>query len=88
MVQEIRSSDEPVILCFDDSIEEKRYTDENELICWHFDHTVNRSVKGVNFLTALVHTKGISLPCAVEFLRKKSFVSDSYQFSCFIQKGI
>lgn len=77
MVQEICSSDDPVILCFDDSIEEKRYTDENELICWDFDHTVNRSVKGVNFLTALVHTKGISLPCAVEFVRKDRRVTDA-----------
>ena len=57
MVQEICSSDEEVILCMDDSIEEKRYTDESELICWHHDHALNRSVKGVNFLTALVHTK-------------------------------
>lgn len=77
MVEELCSSDEPVILCFDDSIEEKRYTDENELISWHFDHTVNRSVKGVNFLTALVHTKGISLPCAVEFVHKELLVTDA-----------
>jgi len=76
MVQEICSSDDLVILCFDDSIEEKRYTDENELISWHYDHTLNRSVKGVNFLTALVRTKEISFPCAVEFVRKDRFVAD------------
>jgi hypothetical protein len=76
MVQEISSSKDKVIICFDDSIEEKLYTDESELICWHFDHTFNRSVKGVNFLTALVHTKGISLPCAVEFVKKDKWVAD------------
>jgi hypothetical protein len=27
------------VLIFDDTIQEKPYTDENELVCWHFDHT-------------------------------------------------
>ena len=27
------------LLIFDDSIEEKPYTDENDLICWHWDHS-------------------------------------------------
>lgn len=72
MVEEISASADLSVLCFDDSIEEKPYTDESELICWHFDHTVNRSVKGVNFLTALLHTKEVSIPCVVEFVRKDS----------------
>ncbi len=76
IVQEITSSTDKVIICFDDSIEEKLYTDASELICWHFDHTFNRSVKGVNFLTALVHTQGMSLPCAVEFVKKDLWVED------------
>jgi hypothetical protein len=76
MVAEICSSDDLVVICFDDSIEEKRYTDSSELISYHFDHTVNRSVKGVNFLTALVHTKGVSLPCAVEFVKKDKTITD------------
>src|SRR5680860_1374411 len=53
-IQEMTQSKETVYLSFDDSIEEKRYTDESELNCWHYDHVVGRSVKGVNFLTALV----------------------------------
>ena len=60
-----------MVICFDDSIEEKRYTDESELICYHFDYTVNRSVKGVNFLTVLVNTKGVSLSCVVEFVKER-----------------
>src|SRR5215213_9873035 len=36
------------VLIIDDSIEEKPYTDENELICWHWDHANNRAVKGIN----------------------------------------
>ena len=76
MVSELRSCKEPVVLCFDDSIEEKSYTDESELICWHFDHTINRSVKGVNFLTALVNMNGVNLPCAVEFIKKDLWKTD------------
>src|SRR5215210_617938 len=41
------------VLIIDDSIEEKPHTDENELICWHFDHSKQRNVKGINFLTVL-----------------------------------
>jgi hypothetical protein len=76
LVEELSSSDDLAVLCFDDSIEEKRYTDESALICYHYDHTFNRSVKGVNFLTALIHTKGVSLPCAVEFVKKDVLCTD------------
>jgi hypothetical protein len=69
-VQELTQSKETIVLSFDDSIEEKRYTDESELICWHYDHTFNRSVRGVNFLTAFVEVGGMRLPCAVEFTGK------------------
>jgi hypothetical protein len=69
-IREVTRSKELVVLSFDDSIEEKRYSDESELICWHYDHTLNRSVKGVNFLTAFVEAGSMRLPCAVEFVKK------------------
>lgn len=75
-VQELTRSGEPVVLSFDDSIEEKPYTDESALICWHWDHVFNRSVKGVNFLTALVEVQGMRLPCAVEFVKKDRWATD------------
>jgi len=68
MCHEISSPD--AVLIFDDSVEEKKYTDSSDLIEWHFDHTVNRSVKGVNFLTALYHSKDMSLPIGVEYVKK------------------
>ena len=40
------------VLIIDDSIEEKPYTDENDLVCWHYDHSKDRMLKGINFLTA------------------------------------
>lgn len=43
-------------LIFDDSIVEKKYMDENALICWHFDHSTNKAVKGINLLTAFYHS--------------------------------
>jgi hypothetical protein len=40
-------------LIFDDTIVEKAYMDENEIICWYYDHSKGRNVKGINILTAL-----------------------------------
>jgi hypothetical protein len=39
-------------LIFDDTIVEKAYMDENEIVCWYYDHSKGRNVKGVNILTA------------------------------------
>jgi hypothetical protein len=64
------------VLIFDDTIQEKPYTDENELVCWHFDHTKSRSVKGVNLLNCLYHASGVSLPVAFELVRKPTLYSD------------
>ena len=35
-------------------IEEKPYTDENDIICWHFDHSKATLVKGINFLRLFI----------------------------------
>jgi len=37
-------------LIFDDTIIEKAFTDENDLISWHWDHSKHRSMKGINLL--------------------------------------
>ncbi|WP_222863513.1 MULTISPECIES: hypothetical protein [Nitrosomonas] len=34
-------------LIFDDTIQEKEWTDENETMCWHYDHSKGRAVKGL-----------------------------------------
>ena len=44
-------------LIFDDAIVHKPHTDENQLVAWHFDHTENRAVKGINLLTAFYHAQ-------------------------------
>jgi hypothetical protein len=58
------------VLIVDDSIAEKPYTDENDIICWHYDHAHDRQVKGINFLTALYHIAGVSLPVGFRVVAK------------------
>jgi hypothetical protein len=58
------------VLTLDDSIEEKEYTDENELICWHYDHAKGRAVKGINFITALYTVGEVSLPVSFRLVIK------------------
>ncbi len=65
-----------VVLSFDDSIEEKPYTDSSELACRHYDHVLKCSVKGINLLTALVEVNRMPLRCAVEFVKKNLWVTN------------
>ena len=50
--------------------------DENELICWHYDHSQNRSVKGINLLNCVYHADGVSVPVTYELIRKPILFSD------------
>jgi hypothetical protein len=64
------------VLIIDDSISEKPYTDENEIICWHWDHSQGRSLKGINFITALYHVGEVSLPVDYHLIEKTEFYTD------------
>ncbi len=64
------------VIIFDDSIEEKPYTDENDIVCYHYDHTKGRSIKGIQFLTALYYSSGVSLPVNFEIVSKTEKVID------------
>lgn len=66
------------VIIIDDSIEEKPYTDENELICWHFDHSTENHVKGINFLTALYQVGSVALPIAFALVTKtEAYIDDT-----------
>jgi len=67
-VREVEQDD--AVLIFDDTIQEKPYTDENEVMCWHYDHTKGRAVQGFNLLNCLYHVKGITIPVAFELIKK------------------
>ena len=62
-------SDEGVLI-FDDTIQEKAWTDESELMCWHYDHVSGRNVRGINLLNALYNCNGASIPVAFELVSK------------------
>lgn len=64
------------VLIVDDSIAEKPYTDENEIVCWHYDHAQDRQVKGINFLSALYHVQSISLPVGFRLVAKTEYYTD------------
>ena len=77
-----RYESEEGCLIFDDMIIEKPHTDESELVCWHFDHTHNRAVKGINLLTAFYHSQAeeaclpLRVPVAFETVRKPIWFCD------------
>ena len=57
-------------LIIDDTIVEKQWTDENEIVCWHYDHSKGRNVKGFNIINLLYHSNGISIPVGFEVVKK------------------
>ena len=64
------------VLIFDDTIQEKAWTDESELMCWHFDHCSDRTLRGINLLNALYHCNAVSIPVAFELVTKPIQYSD------------
>jgi len=60
----------------DDSLSEKPYPDENDSVCWHYDHSQPRAVKGINFVTCLSHNAGVSLPVGFELIAKTEHYFD------------
>lgn len=64
------------VMIIDDSIAEKPYTDENDIICWHYDHAKSCMVKGINFVSALYHSAEVSLPVGFELIAKTEFYID------------
>jgi len=67
---------EDACLIFDDTIISKPYTDENDIISWHWDHSKNRNEKGINLLTAFYHTQSsteteaLRIPVSYECVKK------------------
>ena len=64
------------VLILDDSIEEKPYTDENEVNCWHFSHAKSDVVKGINILSCMVRYDDFSVPVGYEVIKKDITYSD------------
>ena len=73
-VRKIQSEEGVIII--DDTIEEKPSTDENEIIAWHYDHCQGKAVKGVNIVSALYQSNGVSVPVAFALVHKRKIVID------------
>lgn len=61
------------IIVVDDPLEEKPYTDENDMVCWHDEHTTSQHVKGINIVNFLYqailpNTQDGALPLAYEVI--------------------
>ncbi|APS57108.1 transposase [Piscirickettsia salmonis] len=68
----VRQYEEEVggVLSLDDTVEEKPYTDENDVVCWHYSHSKSAHVKGINILTSMVTYKKTSVPIGYETVLK------------------
>jgi len=76
LVDEMVDSGDCVVVGIDDTIQEKPHSRENELNCWHYDHTRGQTVKGINFLSAVLAAGELTTPIAVEFVHKSETVVD------------
>jgi len=74
IVRQVESSE--AVLIIDDTVQEKPYTDESELVTWHYDHSVGRLVKGINLLSLLYLSQDVSVPVAFELIQKTMLVTD------------
>ena len=73
-VRDVESDD--ACLIFDDTIQEKKWTKESDIMCWHFAHTVDKSVRGINMLNTLYYSNEVSIPIAYEIIEKPILFSD------------
>lgn len=67
-VREIQFADG--VLIIDDRIAEKPSSDENDIVCWHYDHAHDRMVKGINFLSCVYHVADLALPVGFAVIAK------------------
>ena len=68
LIREVES--DAACLIIDDSLEEKPFTDENDIVCWHYDHSKQILVKGINFLSCLYQTNDLALPIGFALIEK------------------
>ena len=72
----VRNQESPGgVLILDDSIEEKPYTDENDINCWHYSHAKGDIVRGINLLSCMVRYKDFSVPVGYEIIKKTNALS-------------
>lgn len=64
-------------LLIDDTLLAKPYSKTNEVVCWHYDHTIHQNSKGIMMLNFhYTDASGISLPVGYEIVTKTEEVYD------------
>jgi len=69
------------------------------MICWHYDHSVSRNVKGVHMVNLLYSSKGVNLPISFEIIKKtktcidkkrvgKNESAQSQKMRCFVISSV
>lgn len=71
MMKALPQSEDKKVLIIDDSIQAKPYSEVNGVIAYHFDHSVQQSVKGINFITALWDDARASIPLSMQIVQKE-----------------
>jgi hypothetical protein len=75
-----RYENDEACIVFDDTIIEKPYMDENDIVCWYWDHKEGRCIKGINLLTAFYITisegKEVRIPIGYEIIKKTEVYED------------
>lgn len=74
LVQETQSADG--VLSVDDMIIPKPHMDENEIVCWHYDHQSGKTIKGINLLSVLYESNAVHLPVANAIIGKTEVYTD------------
>lgn len=74
LIREVEKEDGCIIV--DDTIQEKPYTDENDIVAWHFDHTKGRSVKGMNIVNCVYTNGKETLPLDFVVVKKTEKYTD------------
>ena len=79
----VRAHESPdACLVFDDTLIEKPFSEENGLVCWHWDHANGRHTKAINVVTAFYHSQKpgedlpLRVPVAFATVRKDEWRTD------------
>lgn len=76
---EAHKSEGKKVLILDDSIEPKAHSKINGLIAYHYDHSQQRCIKGINFITALWADEKCSIPLSMKVVVKELGWDDKKQ---------
>jgi hypothetical protein len=66
----VKKENGEAVLAVDDTIVDKPYTDENDIVCYHYSHGKKRIVKGIEFISCAAIYDNMTLPVCYEIIEK------------------